>query len=371
MANVAQIVTKLTLDGSQFKGNVQNISKSVLKLSAAGAAVTAALGAAAISTAKFQDDTIKAARTIGTTAKEFSALRFAADLAGVGQNNLIKSLAKLNAPTAMMREELKKLGVEYANSAGKARDSADIIGDLSDAFKNMDRPVERSASAFKLFGARGVELVNFLKDGSGAINKLKDDAEKLGLTFSQEVGKRAEKFNDDIVRLKSSIKGLSDGLGTAVIEMVETSGVIDDITDAVINVREWFEGLDDHLKTSILTIASLAAGITTLLGVLAGITVIAPAIGAAFKMMMGPVGLAIAGFAALATGTVLLINYFNKAEREAAKLRKEIAKNEEINKRAAAINNLVKTQKGLKKGDRKSTRLNSSHIPLSRMPSSA
>jgi len=304
----AEILTKLKLEGSQFKGSADAITKSVIGLAAAGTAVSAALAATAVTTAKFQDQTIKAARTVGTTAKEFSALRFAADLAAVGQDNLVKSLAKLNAPTALVKSELKKLNVEFLDAQGRTRDSSLLINDLADAFKDMDRPVERSAAAFKLFGAKGVELVNFLKDGSGAINELKNEAVELGLTFSEKTGAAAENFNDDLVRLQSSMTGLRNSFGTAVIEFVNTSGILQDITDVIVDLRKAFDSIDQDTKELVLQFVALSTGLGAVaLGIVA-IIKLKPLITAFFKVLAAnPVVLALTALAVLIVSIAISI----------------------------------------------------------------
>jgi len=320
------ILTKLKLDGKHFSKGVSDSKKDLIKLSATAIGVSAAIGVIAKTTANFQDKMLKAARTAGSSAESFTALSFAADLAAVGQENLVKSLAKLNAPTKAMVKELDRIGVSLKDATGGAKSQDKIIAELADSFKNMKSPVERSATAVKLFGQRGVELVNLFKDGSDTINKLKQEAIELGLVFSEEAGENAEIFNDNLVKLQKSFEGLSHSLGTSIIEFANQSGVIEYITDRVKDVIKWYNSLDKSTKTMIVTVLSVVVALTSVAVALAGIIAIAPAIKGALLLMSGPIGIAAIAVVGLVSALSLLTNsrqrFIAQAEKESQSLAK-------------------------------------------------
>lgn len=296
MALSSEIITTLRLDGKGFDKSLSSSSKNLLKFSAAAIGLGGTLAALAKSTAKYQDETIKAARTAGSTAESFASLKFAANLAAVSQDSLVKSLAKLNAPTKLMRKELDRIGVSFKKSSGEAKTQDEIIGDLADAFKKMENPVNQSATAFKLFGQRGVELVNFFKDGGQSIRDLQQEARELGLVFSEEAGQNAEIFNDNIVKLQSAVQGVSNSIGTAVIEFVNTNNIITSITEAIKDAVKWFNNLDKETKQSIVSAAALTAGLGATIAAIIGIQKAIEVFRGSLNKTTGLLGLAVTAF---------------------------------------------------------------------------
>lgn len=344
MAQQKTIVTKLTLDSKGFGQKMQAAGDVALKAGAAFSAVSAAVGLIAAKTAKYQDETIKAARSAGTTAEEFSALAHAANLAAVSKENMVKSLAKLNAPTALVQKELNKLNVSLTDSQGKTRDQSDVLDDLADRFQDMKNPVDRSAAAFRLFGARGVELVNLLKDGSEGLKKAKLEAQALGLTFTEEAGENAELFNDNLVRLQDSVKGLSMSFGSAVIAATNESGIIVKLTDTVKDLIIWFNSLDEGTKNTIIQIASMAAAFGGILTTIGLVIKVAPFFKAAFTAMTGPVGLLITAITAVTLAVMAFGNETENFIKQAEKQNKQLTKIENTYERLAKKQNKTKKE---------------------------
>ncbi len=299
MAIEKQIVAKLTLDGKQFTKGLQSAGKAAIALGAATAAIGAGLLTAAKATADFQDETIKAARTIGATAEEFGRLKFAAELSAVPIALLTKSLASLNAPTKLQRDEFKRLGVSLKDNTGRFKEQGELVNDLADAFKGMQSPVQRSAAAFKLFGSRGVELVNLLQVGSEGLKEMGDEAERLGLVFSEQAGVNAELFNDNIARLTSSFTGLRNVFSETIIEFVNANGVVTGLTAQVEKLIKGWRDLDDDTKELIVQLLAGVVAFGGILTVIAGIALALPILIAALVSVTGIIGIVVVGVAAL------------------------------------------------------------------------
>src|SRR4030065_2861111 len=94
-----EILAKLKLDSREFVGKIDEGTKGVLKFTAAVTAISAAVVAATKMTANYRDEKIKAARAGGSTATDFSALRYAADLSGVSMEQLAEGLRKIKEPS--------------------------------------------------------------------------------------------------------------------------------------------------------------------------------------------------------------------------------------------------------------------------------
>lgn len=308
MAVVAQIVTKLKLDSKKFSKDTKDATKNILKMAVAATAIKAAFTALAFTTANYQDETIKAARAAGSTAEEFSGLQFAANLASVSQDSLVKSLSKLASPTAEMNKELVKLNVSLIDSAGNTRSQGEVIIDLADAFKDMDSPMQKSASAMKLFGQRGVEMVNFLKDGGDAIKDLQEEAKLLGLVFSEEAGENAELFNDNLAKLKSSIQGVGFAIGESIIEFTNQNGIITALTDVIKDIIKFWKELDGDVKSAIITFVSIATTIGMVAGAIVAMIALKPLIVSFFTTLSAnPVILALTALAILVVAVAVSI----------------------------------------------------------------
>ena len=85
--------------------------------------------------------------------------------------------------------------------------------------------------------------------------------------------------------------------------------VYDFLSPLIEKLRElnaWFQGLSDSTKQVIVVVAGLAAAIGPVLLALSAIVSIAPYVAAAWALMTGPIGLAVAAVAALVAAGVLL-----------------------------------------------------------------
>lgn len=84
---------------------------------------------------------------------------------------------------------------------------------------------------------------------------------------------------------------------------LEVVGVVKDMLGA-------FKSLDPEVRKNIVVVAGLLAVVGPLLGLLGTIITIAPAVGLAFTLMTGPIGLAVLAVAAIVTAVVLVITRF-------------------------------------------------------------
>jgi TP901 family phage tail tape measure protein len=293
-----EIIARLKLDGKEFKSKLSDTHKSVLKLTAGLTAVTAAVVTAAKMTANYRDETIKAARAAGSTAEDFSALRHAANLSGLTIEQLTKGLQKLSNPAGQAKEQLERLGVSMTDASGNMKTQNQILEETADAISGLNSPAQRSGAALKIFGEEGAKMVNLLSGGSEGIRAMTEEAERMGLTFSQAAGEAAELFNDNITRLTGSIKGCVQQFSGGIIEFVNGTGIMDTLSEAVQSVTGFWRSLDEETRKTIVTVGAVVAGIAALTLAIAGVVAIAPAVGAAITVMTGGLNLVVVGIAA-------------------------------------------------------------------------
>lgn len=174
------------------------------------------------------DELQKLADQVGLSTRELTQYRLATELADVqmsefGQGLAIFSrrIAETAAGTGEARGLFRAMGVEIEGADGRLRSASEILLDVSDTFAILGPSVERTALAQELFGRSGTQLIPFLQQGSEELAKQIILAEEHGRVFDEDVGRGAERANDAITTLKSSIAGMSEEFATKFAPAVE------------------------------------------------------------------------------------------------------------------------------------------------------
>lgn len=219
--------------------NSTNKAATLLK----GAIGSLAIGLAVRSLARFTTDAITAADAIAKTADKVGVgvvalqkLRFAADLAGVGQAKLDSSLERFtkrigeaSQGTGEAKKALELLSVSFTNADGKIRPTEAVLNDVADAMASVESPAQRAAIAAQLFGREGVGLVTLLKGGSATLKKFGQEAEAAGAILSNDMARAAEVLNDKLTVSNRALDRAKIKIGLAFAK----TGVIDVFTSAV------------------------------------------------------------------------------------------------------------------------------------------
>lgn len=203
------------------------------------------------------DNLAKMSRTLGLSVSNLSRLRHAASLGGMANAKLDKAIQKLSVNmadmakgTGLAKDEFNKYGIAVTNNDGSLRSIIDVLGDVSDATKGITNSAEKATLAYRLFGARGAEMINVIEGGAEAMHKTMREADLLGLVMTDSMVKGVEAANDSITRLGTF---LTTSFNQAVANLAP---LIEKVTD---NIREWFtemvvaEGGVDKLAISMAT----------------------------------------------------------------------------------------------------------------------
>jgi hypothetical protein len=306
------IVAELKLDSKGFDKGMDDaekktgsLNKGLLGLAAAATAVSAALIGIAKSSADYADKTIKAARAAGMTAEEFSKLNHAADLSGISTESLTSSMGFLNRSLSKSGDEADKTGKTFAKFGittkrmdGSIKSANELVGEISEAYKNLEDPVQRAELATTAFGRSGMQMASMLELGEEGLKQMADEAERLGIVVSTKAGQSAELFNDNIRRLEQSFRGLTQSIGSAIIEFVNTSGIMEALTSAVVAMRQMWDNMNDTVKEFLLVLPMIMAG--ALIAVSAFAVIKMAAMGLFAVLMANPVILAITALTAVA-----------------------------------------------------------------------
>ncbi len=231
------------------------------------AAAAVALGAVVNSAIDRADEINTVAEKIGTSAGRLSELAFAAEQSGSGLGALDKSITRLNRTQgeALAGNEksialFRALGIEIADSSGKARDSQDLFADLADRIASIPDPAQQTAVAMQALGKGGAELVPLLRGGSAGLAELRQQARDTGAALTDQGAKGADDFNDALARAKLQVLGV----GTSLLNNATPAlvGIVETLGNAAGVMRDGFGAAAEFVEENIdgLTAAAIFGG---------------------------------------------------------------------------------------------------------------
>lgn len=242
----------LRASGANFASSLGRIVTRAAGAAAAIAGAGAALIAFTRSGTQAVDEAGKTADAVGLTIEQFTRLQFAAEQAGVSQEQLRTSLTRLNRSitdaqdgTGRAADAFSRLGVEVTDSNGKIRSQRVVLEDVADALSALPAGAERSALAVDLLGQQGAQLLPLLLQGSQGIRRLGDEADRLGRTLTQEQRVIAEAFQDSLGRLNSARRGLQQEL--SLLFAPPLTGATDLVTDRLAENRQAIVDFTDNV----------------------------------------------------------------------------------------------------------------------------
>ena len=225
MANTERLY-RLTVDASQAVRELQKLNTSVggidKKFSVLGAgfkafAVSAAAafgGGQLVSGMKKAVDSMdemgKAAQKVGVSLSVMQDLKHMADLSGVSFETLQTSVGRLAQAMSGFEgvgkkaaDALAALGVNVKGGTSEA------LSKIADQFQKMPDGAQKTALAMEIFGKAGKDMVPFLNQGGDAVKKMADEADRLGLKFSEVASEQAERFNDALSKIAAIGQGIT------------------------------------------------------------------------------------------------------------------------------------------------------------------
>jgi hypothetical protein len=175
---------------------------------------------------RFQD----MARIVNISAEGLSALEHVAAMQGASIHEMESALIRLNdrmqdAASGDKRAAglFKQFGIEVKESEGRVRPVLHVLLDLADSLEAMGDTSKRTSLLMDMFGTQvGAKLLRVLKDGSGDIRKLLQEAYELNTVLSTESQQAAERYNQAIRGLSEQWRGLKMTIATAVLPTFAT-----------------------------------------------------------------------------------------------------------------------------------------------------
>ena len=247
--------TDLDRESKAFKRKVREMEADVNKW---GARIGAAFAVAGTAVAYFVKSAIdsadaagKVSQAAGLTTESFTALQYAAGLAGVENDALAVSLNKLNKNISENDKAFKEIGISVTTTSGQLKTADAVLSELADKFAAMPDGPRKSQLAIDLLGKSGAALIPLLNAGSAGIKQLTDEAARMGVVIDTQTAKSAEEFNDNLTRLHKTAQGLAlavakdllpglENLSRRMVENIQQAGFL---RGAFISLYEvWFGG---------------------------------------------------------------------------------------------------------------------------------
>lgn len=205
-----------TLD--KINGQIENTVKTIKRMAIAVTAVGVGVAFFAKKIAEANDELGKLSRRTGIDIKALQELGFVAELNGASidsMNSALENLSRLSSEAARGIgagvEVFGLLGISVIDAKNKIKTADDLLLEVSDSIAQLNTQAER----LELAGKLGIDpsLLLTIQQGSKAIKQQRKEAEELGFIIDEKAAKAAEKFNDEFLRVRKIISGVSNAIG--------------------------------------------------------------------------------------------------------------------------------------------------------------
>ena len=260
----------------------------------------------------FGDQIEKMAYRTGMTTEFLSELAHAAGLSGTdikvvetAIRGMQKTLSGAADELGSAEQKLAKLGLTLGDFQGKNPEAQLML--LIERLAEVEDESIRGAIALQIFGRAGTQLLPMALGGAEEMRAMREEAHKLGVTFSQEDAASAALLNDDLGRLMTSFKGISLAIGSAVAPAVRT--VTQFFTDNVAQVSSWLrehKALVVVASLAVVALGGVGASLLTLGGIMKVASIGVYGLAVAFGLLRTSVVAPIRMLTALTTTSVFL-----------------------------------------------------------------
>ena len=317
---------KITINADdKASDKLKNVSMSLDKMGkqatiagglmvAAAAAIAAGLFKMADSYTKAGDEVAKMAKRTGWGTEALSEMRYVAQLGGTSLEAMEKGVKRLSSTLEDAKDGLET----YTRSFDKLGLSVDYIvamapeeqfWAIANAIASIEDPTVRAALAQDFFGRAGTDLLPILAEGTEAIAEQRQAAHDLGVVFDEEAAANAEKFQDAITTLKTSLQGLGAEIIDDLIPILEE--YIGKAIEVIDKMKLWAEAHPELAKQllALATVLGIGGAVLLAFGAVAKAIVAINAALVVMHALSGPAGwIKMAAGLAIAAGAIYGMN---------------------------------------------------------------
>jgi hypothetical protein len=172
----------------------------------------------------------EAMQKTGASAEFLSSISYAAKLASVEfdqlENGLIKLAKAMDAASSDTKSgiayDFKRLGISVRESNGDLKSTEEIFMQIADRVSEVPDGMRKAAIAQAIFGKSGADLIPLLNEGRAGLEKLRKEAENVGVQFSTESAKQLAQFGDEMDKIGFLSQGFANTFAASVIPAIST-----------------------------------------------------------------------------------------------------------------------------------------------------
>lgn len=213
---------------------------------------------------------------LGIATGALQEMRYAAEKSGVTIDTLDDSLKELQiravdslSGSGEAFDAFNKLKVNPKDALGQIRAPLNLLDEVADKLIKLPTQSERIWVVDSMFGDQGAMMLKMLKGGSQGLSQMRAEARSLGVVLDGEAISKAEKFNQELKRMKAAFSGVVHSL---------IQGIMPGLTRAM----EIWGNFSIKMNESGATVAVLRMAITALGG---GLVFLAIKAGLALKAL--------------------------------------------------------------------------------------
>jgi hypothetical protein len=313
-----ELLASFSIDGTQAEAGMRKLDAGVNGLASKlggladaflGGALLKGLGSFVHGQIEAGDALVDLSTKLGVGADELQKFQYGAGIMGVSAEGAAQALGFLNKNVGEALGGAKEasqtfagMGVALKNADGSVRETGDLIPELADAFAAMGSQQERTATAMKIFGKSGAQLLPFLQQGREGVEALNKEFGDLGGGLNDDFLQAADGAGDAMYRVNFALSGLKSRLVLSVAPAIERfatrlSKSIAFLTKLTKETRVASLAWGAMGIAAVASLAKVGVGLSKLLG-------LAPAGGGIFKSLLS---LGYLGLIVLAVGALVLI----------------------------------------------------------------
>lgn len=241
-ATVKDASSKMEKSTSGMASVVEGAVGSFGKFATAAGIVAGAtaLGAVVRSALNTADSIGDLSGRLGVSTKFLQEMQYTATQMDTSQETLNNSLVYFNRVLgqAAIGEEtaakaFNRLGISVTDTNGKTKTVEQTFTEVIQKMDGVKDASARAAVAQELFGRSGQQMANFMIAGSKEVQRLRNEANELGVVLSDRVIQNADQANNKLEALAHIIKIQT------VAALVEAAPAITTVVSAMISLTSW------------------------------------------------------------------------------------------------------------------------------------
>lgn len=251
-------------------GNFARASQSASTLAASIKGLAVAYGGlraarAVMDSLGRQEEIGDLANQIGATTEYISEMGYVADQTGSSAESFNRGLERMS----------RRIGQVAQTSSGSAKRALESLGvsirelenlnteqqfqRIAEEIRGIDSSSRQAAVAQRIFGRSGVDLLNTINEGSGAIQRYRREAREAGLSLSEGMVGQAAAARQSMRSLGSTFEGITNTLANNLAPTIQafSSVLADDIREGGQESGQYMVEWQKGMTTVITTVADV------------------------------------------------------------------------------------------------------------------